>query len=220
MRDRGPSRIHATHSYWTVLGAIGLTFCFAAVAPDDSWATSTLVLFETATLFLALWTAGWHIVDSRALLLLVVGGTVVAVGGLLTEGKVQSGVVGMAAGLLAIALAVVIAAGAIAQGEVNSKSVAGAICVYMLIGLTFVFLYGVCATLGHGAFFAQGIDGTRALRLYFSFVTLATLGYGDYTPAGDFGHLLAVVEALIGQLYLVTVVAVIVARLSHPHNEP
>jgi len=59
----------------------------------------------------------------------------------------------------------------------------------------------------------QGTDGTRAVRLYFSFVTLATLGYGDYSPTGDVGHMLAVLEALIGQLYLVTVVAIVVTRI-------
>jgi hypothetical protein len=76
-----------------------------------------------------------------------------------------------------------------------------------------VFVYGAVATLGDGSFFLQGTDGTRALRTYFSYVTLATLGYGDYTPAGNLGHALAVVEALLGQLYLVTVVALLVARL-------
>ena len=110
----------------------------------------------------------------------------------------------------------VIAAGAIAQGEVNSRSFASAICVYMLFGLMFMFVYGVLASVGDAPFFAQGTDGTRSLRLYFSFVTLATLGYGDYTPAGNLGHALAVLEALIGQLYLVTVVAVIVTRLGRP----
>jgi ion channel len=67
--------------------------------------------------------------------------------------------------------------------------------------------------IGSPDFFAQGTDGSRALRLYFSYVTLATLGYGDYTPATNLGHMLAVSEALIGQLYLVTVVAVLVTRL-------
>jgi hypothetical protein len=57
------------------------------------------------------------------------------------------------------------------------------------------------------------MDGTRALRLYFSYVTLATLGYGDYTAASNLGHMLAVAEALIGQIYLVTVVALLVSRL-------
>jgi hypothetical protein len=83
----------------------------------------------------------------------------------------------------------------------------------VLIGIVFVYLYGVITVLGSGDFFAQGTDGTRSLRLYFSFVTLATLGYGDYTAAGELGRTLAVVEALIGQLYLVTVIAVLVSRI-------
>jgi hypothetical protein len=63
-------------------------------------------------------------------------------------------------------------------------------------------------------FFVQGTDGTPSLRLYFSFVTLTTVGYGDYSAASDLGHTVAIVEALVGQLYLVTVVAVIVGGLS------
>jgi hypothetical protein len=79
-----------------------------------------------------------------------------------------------------------------------------------------VFAYSAVALIGSGDFFVQGTDGTRALRMYFSYVTLATLGYGDYTPAGNLGHALAVLEALLGQLYLVTVVAVLVTRLAGP----
>ena len=74
------------------------------------------------------------------------------------------------------------ALGIVDQGEANVKAVTGAVCVYVLIGMLFVFLYGVIAAVSSGDFFAQGTDGTRSLRLYFSFVTLATLGYGDYTP--------------------------------------
>ena len=67
--------------------------------------------------------------------------------------------------------------------------------------------------------FAQGTDGTRAIRLYFSYVTLATLGYGDYTPAANVGRTLAVLEALLGQIYLVTVVALLVSRLRRKEED-
>src|SRR5262249_40124109 len=125
---------------------------------------------------------------------------------------------GVVGGLLAITIAVVIAEGAIAQNEVNTRSVAGAICVYVLFGIVFMFIYSTMAAVDATPFFAQGTDGTRPLRLYFSFVTLATLGYGDYTPAANLGHALAVLEALAGQLYLVTVVAVVVTRLARPRR--
>ena len=117
------------------------------------------------------------------------------------------------AGVLTLATILTVALGIVDQGEANVKAVTGAVCVYVLIGLLFVFLYGVIAVLGSGDFFAQGTDGTRSLRLYFSFVTLATLGYGDYTPAHELGRTLAIVEALFGQLYLVTVIALLVSRI-------
>ena len=139
---------------------------------------------------------------------------------LVWQGNDLTAALSLFAGVLTIAIAVVIAAGAVAQGEVNIKSVGGAICVYMLIGMVFLFAYGAVAALGSGPFFAQGTDGTRPVRLYFSFVTLATLGYGDYTPADNLGHTLAILEALLGQLYLVTVVAVVVSRLGRSRREP
>jgi Ion channel len=206
-------RFHATHSYWAVLVAIIAGFLFAGLAPDAAWATSVLVLVETGTLVLALRTSGWRVTESRVVLVLVVVGVSAAAANLVWRGNALLTVLDILTGLLTLALGIVIAIGAVEQGEVNSKSVAGAICVYVLIGMFFLYLYGAIAVLGHGSFFAQGTDGTRAIRLYFSYVTLATLGYGDYTPAGNLGHTFAVLEALIGQLFLVTVVAVVVARL-------
>ena len=211
---RGLARFHATHSYWVVLLALGVVFFFAALAPDAAWSTAVLVLLETATLVLALRTAGWRITQSRIVFGLVALGSTAAIADILWNTEPVNALLAVLGGLLALALTMVIALGAVEQGEVNSKSVAGAICVYVLLGLIFMHVFGVMAVLGHGSFFAQGTDGTRAIRLYFSYTTLATLGYGDYTPRGNLGHALAVLEALLGQLYLVTVVAVVVTRLA------
>jgi len=84
----------------------------------------------------------------------------------------------------------------------------------------FLFAYGVVAVLDSGPLFAQGTDGTLALRLYFSFVTLATVGYGDYTAGGTLGRSLAVFEVLLGQLFLVTAVALLVGTLVAGRREP
>jgi hypothetical protein len=209
-------RMRATHSYWAVLAAIFVTFFLAALLPDTAWATSLIVLLQSVTLLIAIWTAGWSMTERTLPFAIATSAGVAAAINLLWQGEALTSALGLVAGLLTITLAFVIAMGAVAQNEVNSRSVGGAICVYMLFGLLFMFLYGVLALLGHGPFFAQGTDGTRPLRLYFSFTTLATLGYGDYTPASNLGHMLAVLEALIGQLYLVTVVAVVVTRLGRP----
>jgi len=206
-------RMRASHSYWAVLGAIFVAFFLAALLPDAPWATSLIVLVLTVTLLIAIWTAGWSMTERSVPLAIATTAGVAAVINFFWQSEALTAALSLVAGLLAITIAFVIAAGAIAQNEVNSRSVAGAICVYLLFGILFMFLYGVLATLGDTPFFAQGTDGTRPIRFYFSFVSLATLGYGDYTPAGNLAHALAVLEALIGQLYLVTVIALLVSNL-------
>ena len=209
-------RMRAAHSYWAVLGAIFIGFVLAALLPDRPWASSVIALVYSATLLVVIWTAGWALAERTVPLALATTAAGAAVANLIWQGKVLTAVLGVVAGVLTVAIAVAIAAGAVAQNEVNSRSVAGAICVYILIGMLFMWIFSVLAALGKTPFFAQGTDGTRSIRLYFSFTTLATLGYGDYTPARNLGRTLAVLEALIGQLYLVTVVAVIVTRLGRP----
>lgn len=77
----------------------------------------------------------------------------------------------------------------------------------------FAFVYGAVDNLGGHPFFASGVEATPARCNYFSFSTLTTVGFGDLTARTDLGHTLAVLEALVGQLYLVTVVSVGVANL-------
>ena len=207
------ARVRASHSYGVVLALIVVEFVFMSVAPNSPWADSTLVLLQSATLVTALYTSGVARADSAISLTLVTLAAASAVALLIFGGNAFTALVGLVSGLLTIATIGTVALGVVDQGQANVQAVTGAICVYVLIGIMFVFLYGVLAVLGSGDFFAQGTDGTRSLRLYFSFVTLATLGYGDYTAAGELARTLAVVEALVGQLYLVTVIAVLVSRM-------
>jgi len=213
------ARVRASHSYGLVLALIVVSFVFMSVAPNSTWADSVLLLLQTITLVTALWTSGVARTDSTLSLGLVALAGLTALGLLVFGGNGFAGAVGILSGVVTVATIGTVALGVVDQGEANVRAVTGAVCVYVLIGLLFVFLYGAIAKLGSGDFFAQGTDGTRSLRLYFSFVTLATLGYGDYTPAGSLGRTLAVVEALFGQLYLVTVIAVLVSRMRRASPE-
>jgi hypothetical protein len=206
-------RRRASHSHGVVLLLIVATFLFAATASDASWTYSTLVLLQSLTLVAALWTSGIAKLDSPLSLGFLAIAIGLAVANLLAKSNGLTGAVSIVSGALVLGIAFVIAVSVMSEHEVNGQSVIGAICIYLLLGLMFLFLYGAVAVLGSGPFFAQGMDGSRALRLYFSYVTLATLGYGDYTPRTNLGHTMAVVEALMGQLYLVTVVALLVARM-------
>ena len=206
-------RVRASHSFGLVLVLIVVAFVFASVAPDGAWASGVLLLLETVTFATALWTTGVARQDSKLSLALIVLAAAAALALVIVGGDALTAAVGLLSGLLTVATIGAIVLGVLDQSEVNAQSVTGAICVYLLFGMLFMFLYGVAATLGSGPFFAQGTDGTRSIRLYFSYVTLATLGYGDYTPAGGIGRTLAITEAIFGQLYLVTVVAVLVSRM-------
>jgi Ion channel len=103
-----------------------------------------------------------------------------------------------------------------ATQEVRLQAVAGVLCLYVLVGMTFGFVYGAIDNLGGDPFFANGEAATVSHCLYFSLTTLATVGYGDFVARSDLGHTLAVSEALIGQIYLVTVVSLIVSNLRRP----
>lgn len=108
-------------------------------------------------------------------------------------------------GLLAAAVALRYAFRARA---INAEHVYAALSAYLLAGIFFGLLYWVLETLGSGTFATPG-GFSRMSAIYFSFVTLATLGYGDIVPRTDVARGLAIIEGVGGQLFL----AVLVARL-------
>jgi Ion channel len=103
------------------------------------------------------------------------------------------------------------------SGRVQVQAVSGVLALYMLLGMLFAFLYAAIDRLGGAPFFANGAAVTASRCLYFSFTTLTTVGYGDFTARTNLGHTLAIFEALIGQIYLVTVVSLIVGNLGRAH---
>jgi hypothetical protein len=190
---------------------------FALIAPD-SGAVRTLELFATgATLLVAVLTsrapAATRRVASLGVAIVVVGAGIAAafVGPhpALTFAA-SSVLLGLTAGIILAGLVrLVIERGVVLQ------AVFGALAVYMLVGLAFAFLVGTVATGASGPYFESGTDATQSARVYFSFTALTTTGFGDYTAATRGGRALAVLEMLVGQLYLVTVIATLVGNLRH-----
>lgn len=101
------------------------------------------------------------------------------------------------------------------EGGVTIHSMFGVLCLYLLIGLIFAVAFGVIQDVGSTDFFTTKETG-RDDFLYFSYATLTTVGYGDLVAATNLGRSLAITEALLGQIYLVTVVALIVSNLARP----
>jgi hypothetical protein len=111
------------------------------------------------------------------------------------------------AGLLVTATLPVTLSRVLQHRRVTRETIFGAICAYVLIGLLFAFLYLAVSDLRDGPFFAQPGPHPESEYLYFSFVALTTLGFGDLSPAVGLPQALTVFEALAGSIFLVVLVA-------------
>jgi hypothetical protein len=101
---------------------------------------------------------------------------------------------------------------------INVRVVVNAITVYLMLGLFFAYTFMALSAASGDSFFVQGPNQPTSVFLYFSYITLATVGYGDFTPAHTIGRFAAVAEGLMGQLYLVTVLALIVSNLGRKRD--
>lgn len=130
--------------------------------------------------------------------------------------RLVGGVVGACSTVL-IGLAVVTIASTLrVRGTVDVVTVLGVLCIYLLFALFFASVHQV-----FGAFSTEYLNGTDnpasgSDLLYFSVITIATVGFGDITPASEIARAVTVVEALTGQLYLVSVVAGVVGGWRRP----
>lgn len=110
--------------------------------------------------------------------------------------------------------------------RVDTQTIIGAITVYVLAGISFAMAYMAIEQISPGNFivstgepmydFEQHGSGTIASFIYFSFVTLSTLGYGDIQPVSNIVRHLAMTEAVVGQLYIAVLIARLVGlKISH-----
>lgn len=97
---------------------------------------------------------------------------------------------------------------------VTPQAVAGALTLYLLLGLVFAWIVGFTSRVDSAPYFAQQANASTSQIVYFSFAVLTTTGFGDLTAATHLGRALAVVEMLLGQLYLVTVIGVLVGNFA------
>lgn len=204
--------------YGMLLLALTATFVFEGVAEPGDVQRSVQTVLVGATLMLALYAAEVptrRLRVAAAVIFAIVVGVVVM--SLVGEGMTVDGIAAVANGLLVVLAPPAVVVGLLRNlrttGTVTVTVVAGVLCLYLLLGLFFAFAYVAVQNLGGAPFFANGAGATSARSLYFSFVTMTTVGYGDYTARTNLGHTLSVTEALLGQIYLVTVVAAIVGRM-------
>lgn len=197
-----------------VLLLLFATFIVESVGDNGVWGRVVTVGLQGATLVAAFVAAdvGRRLMRIATVVALVALGTALVAA--ISDSQTESGWFFALSFLLVVTAPVIIARSIIQRGVVDIHTVLGALCIYVMLGMLWAFIFGTIDSFSSTPFFAQTAHATSADYLYFSLVTLTTVGYGDLTAAGGLGRTLAVLEALFGQLYLVTIVALLVARMA------
>jgi Ion channel len=204
-------------SFGLVLLLVLVAACFTVAAPDTDLARLVTILLAAAILLAAVWAGQAERVVARAVAAVATLLALVAVVYFAVDGTVPELLGAIVSGLL-VAFAPAVIGLAVVRNireheGVELPTLSGVLAIYLLVGMFYSFLYAAIQAAGGGDFFAQETNPARSDFLYFSYITQSTTGYGDLTPASDLGRMLSVTEALFGQIYLVTIVALIVANL-------
>jgi hypothetical protein len=201
--------VRSGDSYALVLALLLASLVVAIVAPQTTLARIVRDIVLSVTIVVTYWTATRRrpavlpgaLWPSIALVFVLVGA--------LEGGKTHAVTAAIGAMLVGV-VAWLVTRDLLRRGRVSQQTVFGALSLYVLLGMFFGFLYMFIADVTDAAFFARGDDGTSGEHLYYSFVAISTTGFGDLSPATGVGRALTVLEIVLGQLYLVTVVAVLV----------
>jgi hypothetical protein len=113
-------------------------------------------------------------------------------------------------GLLAVAMGAVLRR-VVTSETVSSRTILGAISVYASLGILFTWVYGLIDRIEGGGFFGAAASVEGSDFLFFSYTTLTTTGYGNLVPAGQVGRMVSGLEMMLGQIFLVTLVAGLVS---------
>ena len=140
--------------------------------------------------------------------------TVVGSTGSLTADSTSPAWVSGLTAVLLVALPVLVLHRILGHSVVTLGTVAGSLCAFILLGLAFGAIVQTLSALDADAYTQDMRDGAS----YFSFVTLTTLGYGDINPVSDLARSLATLEALLGQVLMVTLVARFVGTLGQDRS--
>src|SRR5271170_6200947 len=218
LQDPGPARrrrqlieaFSSPDSYGLVVLLILITYALTATL-TASWADSLVLAVQIGTVWVTLRASrarrSARVIANIALAVAALA----AVANLFIRDQIHGSIVApWISCLLYLIAPVSIIRHLVLRRTVDSETVLGAIAAYLMAGMFFAFLYHALGVSQSQPFFGSQGQGTLSQDLFFSFTTLTTTGYGNLVPAGNPGQTFAVLEMLIGQLFLVTAVAKVV----------
>jgi hypothetical protein len=200
--------VRALDSYASLLVLLLANFFLLEIVDDPRWGAIGSTILAAAALVVAISDpdAGQHLSRRQALL---IGACVVLAPLVLffDSAELLGFTYLLPVALLVTATLPVTIIRVLHHRRVTYETVLGALCAYVLVGLLFAFLYLAVAEFRDGPFFAQPGPHVQSEYLYFSYVCLTTLGFGDLSPTVGLPQALTALEALLGSIFLVTLVA-------------
>ena len=200
-------------AYGLVLLLIIVTFVVMMTLPPEGWGGRVAAVAVAGLTAIVAFTSS-DVRPARVRLATLIA-VVAVVAAIVAERIPSDRLLGLAfatvALLLAIAAITILRRVVLSADRVDFRTILGAISVFTLLGLLFAFLYVFFSRWTHASFFT-GVNHARASDyVFFSYTTLTTTGYGNLVPAGTVGQSVAVLEMLVGQFFLVTLVAGLVS---------
>jgi hypothetical protein len=206
----------AQFRYIAVLVLMLSAVVFLIAAPSANWSDAVAIAIEGSALVLTVATSRERETVRRRRAEIAGGAIIVAVL-LIALGVLPRWLVSLAALLVTAGIPVALVRGLLRllrEAGVTLQSVAGSLAIYLSVGVMFAWVIGFMAQVGASPYFASHTNGTQGEKVYFSFTVLTTTGFGDFTPATAAGRALAVIEMLTGQLYLVTVIGLLIGNFA------
>ncbi len=202
----------ASDAFGLVLLLVLTTYVLASVLSSNrGWSAVLLTIVTGATSVVALISSHARPIFVRRALILAAIATASAAVSAAFGGRLGLNVANfIEIGLLAVAMAAVLRR-VVTSGDVSSRTILGAISVYTSLGILFTWAYGLIDRIEGGGFFGPGVATKGSDFLFFSYTTLTTTGYGDLVPTGQVGRMVSGLEMMLGQIFLVTLVAGLVS---------
>jgi len=203
----------ASFRYGVVLAIVLVFVLLEVLSPDAHWSRAAGVGLASAALSVAIATSRERAEVRRARTLLF-GGVAFLVVIAILVGLLSDAVTFIVGTLIVAAIPVALGGGVVrlmnSEG-VTIQAVAGALAIYLVIGMLFASAIGFVKAVDSGPYFMQShVDNGDVV--YYSFTVMTTTGFGDFTAAQPVGHALAVLEMLTGQIYLVTVIGILIGN--------
>ena len=214
MADLAHSLKPKNHHFQLPLAVTAATVAFQVAAPSSGPFRTIGTLMVVASLVVTLHAAE-HTGSRRRIIgaLVALAGLMAVFGSLFNDATAVRGIGELTFAVPVLFSAVTVIRWIARQPIVTGQAVLGGVLVYLLVGLMFAQVYGGIGDLVSSAFFCDQGDGSQSERVYFSFITITTTGYGDYVPCTQLGRALAMSEAMFGQVYLVTIIALLVGNI-------